>query len=86
MGKTVFEPDMSNAEDTLSSKGSNDDYDETSDEKEEKEPKKKGGVRFGNEKQDEGGKLTMFKMRWKKSRRNFPLWTRQHQRWKWQRA
>ena len=55
MGKTVFEPDMSNAEDTLSSKGSNDDYDETSDEKEEKEPKKKGGVRFGDENQDEGG-------------------------------
>ena len=32
MGKTIFEPAMSEAEGTLSSKGSDDDYDETSDE------------------------------------------------------
>ena len=44
LGKTMFEPDMSEAEDTLISKGSDEDYDKNSDEEEEEddEPKKKG--------------------------------------------
>ena len=46
LGKTMFEPDMSESDDTLSSKGS-DDYDGSSGEEEEKETKKVGEVRFG---------------------------------------
>ena len=56
----MFERDMSEAEDTLSSKDLDDDYDENSDEEEDEEPKKKGGVRFGDEKQDEGEEVDEF--------------------------
>ena len=60
LGKTMFEPDMSEAEDTLSIKGLDDDYDRSSDEEEEEEAKNKGGVRFGDEKQDEGEEVGEF--------------------------
>ena len=52
LGKTMFEPALSESEDTLSSKSS-DDYEGSSGEEEEKESKKEGEVRFTNRNQVE---------------------------------